>query len=115
MGGPKGQYLTYAWYRHRGLQAITPRFFAEIMAMRGRVDISRPEIVQPRGHMKEFGGVFVLVIAEGGFIWDVAYYSGKHTVVSLAERLWSEMDPETDDLKVFDSEEHVVWQPPREA
>ena len=85
------------------------------MAMRGCVDISRPEIVQPGGHMKEFGGVFVLVIVEGGFISDVAYYSGKHTAVSLAERLWSEMDPETDDLKVFDSEEHVVWQPPREA
>ena len=57
----------------------------------------------------------VLVTVEGGLISEVVYYPEKDDALRMAEGIWPEMDPETDDLKVFDLEENVVWQPPREG
>jgi hypothetical protein len=57
---------------------------------------------------------YVLVIVEGGLISEVMYYPEQADAIRMAEQLWSEMDHEIDDLKVFDSEEHIVWKPPKE-
>jgi hypothetical protein len=57
---------------------------------------------------------FVLVTAEGGLISEVVFYAEQEPAVRMAEHVWPQMDPEADDLKVFDLEEHIVWQPPQE-
>jgi len=57
---------------------------------------------------------FVLVTAEGGLIHDVVFYAERESAIRMAEHVWPQMDPEADDLKVFDLEETIVWSPPRE-
>ena len=57
---------------------------------------------------------FVLVTAEGGLICDVVFYHEKESAIRMAEHVWPQMDPEADDLKVFDLEENIVWSPPKE-
>jgi hypothetical protein len=57
---------------------------------------------------------YVLVTAEGGLISEVVFYEEKASAIRMAETVWLQMDPEADDLKVFDPEENVVWQPPKE-
>jgi hypothetical protein len=57
---------------------------------------------------------YVLVTAEGGLICEVVFYEEKAPAIRMAETVWPQMDPEADDLKVFDLEENVVWQPPKE-
>ena len=51
---------------------------------------------------------FVLVTAEGGLISEVVFYEEKEPAVRMAEMLAAD-GPEADDLKVFDLEEHIVW------
>ena len=55
------------------------------------------------------------VIVKGGLIDEVAYSVHQAHAVGLAEDIWPEMNPDTDDVKVFDLRDHVVWQAPREA
>jgi hypothetical protein len=57
---------------------------------------------------------YILVSAEGGLISEVVFYEEKQPAIRMAETVWPQMDPETDDLKVFDLDENIVWQPPRE-
>jgi hypothetical protein len=56
----------------------------------------------------------VLVVVEGGLIAEVVYYPEQADATRMAEQLWSDMDHEIDDLKVFDLEENIVWKPPKE-
>jgi hypothetical protein len=39
------------------------------------------------------------------------FYEEKASAIRMAETMWPQMDPEADDLNVFDLEENVVWQP----
>ena len=57
---------------------------------------------------------YVLVTVEGGLISEVVFYEEREPAIRMAEIVWPQMDPEADDLKVFDLEENVVWAPPRE-
>ncbi len=57
---------------------------------------------------------YILVIAEGGLITSATYYAERKPSVRLAETAWSKLNAETDDVKIFDLEVNVVWQPPRE-
>jgi hypothetical protein len=57
---------------------------------------------------------YVLVSVEGGLIREVVCYEEKDPAIRMAEMLWPDMDHEVDALKVFDLEEHVIWQPPKE-
>ncbi len=57
---------------------------------------------------------FVLVTVEGGLIQEVMFFEEKEPAIRMAETIWADMDPDADDLKVFDLEENVVWAPPKE-
>jgi hypothetical protein len=57
---------------------------------------------------------YVLVTAEGGLIAEVVYYAEQADAIRMAELVWPEMDHESDDLKVFDLAEQIVWKPPKE-
>ena len=57
---------------------------------------------------------YMLVCVEGCLIAEVVYYPEQADAIRMAEHLWPEMDHEIDDLKVFDLEEQIVWQPPKE-
>ena len=57
---------------------------------------------------------FVLVTAEGGLINEVVFYEEEEPAIRMAEHVWSQMNAEADDLKVFDLKENIVWSPPQE-
>jgi hypothetical protein len=57
---------------------------------------------------------YVLVAVEGCLMAEVVYDAEPADAIRMAERLWPEMDHKSDDFKVFDLEEHIVWKPPQE-
>ena len=61
--------------------------------------------------------IWFLVHCIGGLIQDFQKVSSKKMAIEFAETIWDSptCDPEGDDLKVFDWDGNVVWQPPKEG
>jgi hypothetical protein len=57
---------------------------------------------------------YILVVVKGSRIEQIAYTVHLSHAVGLAEDIWPELYPETDDVKVFDLRGNILWQPPRE-
>jgi hypothetical protein len=58
---------------------------------------------------------YVLVTAVGALISELLFGQKKEVAIRMAETVWPQINPETDDLKAFDLEENIVWLPPKEA
>ena len=59
--------------------------------------------------------VYYLILCEGGLISDFQKVASKTYARQCAEKIWKRCDYEADDLKVFDDEGFIVWQPPKEG
>ena len=57
----------------------------------------------------------IVVVAEGGLIEDCIWYEDVNAAIVQAKEIWEGLDPECDDVKVFNTLGEVEWQPSDEG